>query len=305
MIVPKRLLIECTNRCNAKCSYCLRPYMDRRIFDLPFEDFKKWVRSAPYAEWVQPQGIGEPLIYPWIVDAISFIKAQGKKAMFYTNASLLTTGMSARLLDAGLDEITYSVDGFDEYTFGTREGLKWKTVLRNTEEFKRLRDRGGYHTRIKVRATITKRNRFRVFQFFKFWRKRVDVPGMMPEVSFPKPSELDRTPYATGKGFRCYHIFDPGPRPLTPVITILNNGNVVVCCQDWFSDYIMANLYETPILEAFNNPAFNRIREGMSTGLIYPYLCEFCRLGKLGKTHRIKPTTILMKISRKINLIAS
>jgi len=306
MIVPQRLLIEVTNKCNASCTYCLRSQMKRKVYDLPLQDFKRWVKSAPYAEWVQPQGIGEPLIYPHIVEALAYAKRLHRKTMFYTNASLLTRELSEQLLGCELDDLTFSVDGFNESTFQTRHGLSWSKVLRNIITFQQMKIQGGYSTHTKIRGTITDKNKHHMLQFYLFWRDKVDTVAMMPQVKFPARDSIDHMPYTSGNGFRCYHIFDPEPRPLTPAITILNNGNVVVCCQDWFSDYVMGNLYESTILDVFNSGAYNQLRHGMMTGRKYPVLCEYCRLGKLGKTHRAKPSTLLWRGINKLQpLLAS
>lgn len=296
MIIPKRLLIEVTDYCNAECDYCLRSLLKRGIFHLPIDIYKRWVKSAPYASWIQPQGIGEPLMYPWIAEALSYAKAQGKRTMFYTNASLLVKGMSERILDAGIDYLTFSVDGYDARTFASRAGLSWKKVYANILGFQHLRDKGGYETRTIIRATITDLNKWRIPNFFLFWRGKVDDVRMSRNVRFPTPEQLSRTPYAHGKGFQCYHIFDLQPRPTSPVITILNDGNVVLCCQDWFSDYIMGNLYEQSILDAFNSPQYEKIRQGMTAGTKYPYLCEFCRLAKIHKKHTQSPYQMIAEI---------
>jgi len=262
--------------------------MNRRVFHLPFETYKRWVRACPESTtWVQPQGIGEPLMYPHIVDALSFAKKRGLNTMLYTNATLLTANMSEQILEAGIDELTFSIDGFNERSFETRVGASWKKVVRNVDYFHRIRNKRGYKTYTKVRATITPNNRFRIMDFVNFWIKRTDDVAMMPLVMFPTPEQLDKTPYAmSNKGFQCYHIFDVNPRAKTPALAVLNNGNVVLCCQDWFSDYVMGNLHSQSPIEAFNSPKYAAIRHGMTTGTKYPFLCEFCRLGKIGKKHR-------------------
>jgi len=279
--------------------------MNRAVFDLPLQTYKEWVRACPDSlEWVQPQGIGEPLMYPHLIEALAYAKKRGLKTMFYTNATLLTGSMTEQLLETRLDTLTYSVDGYDERSFRTRVGASWKKVRGNIEYFQHYRNNGGYQTYTTVRATLTKLNRYHLFKFLNFWKTRVDNVAMMSLVDFPTPAQLDRTPYASGKGFQCYHMFNPGPRPLTPVLTVLNNGNVVLCCQDWFSDYVMGNLYKQKPLDAFNSPIYQRIRYGMMTGTKYPLLCEYCKLGKLRKRIRLDPYRLGFKVaSRLVNTV--
>jgi hypothetical protein len=303
-VLPKRLLIEVTNFCNADCDYCMRSMMRRKLLHLPIEDYKRWCRNVPaYTDWVQPQGIGEPLMYPDIAEAISYPKTLGKKVMFYTNASLLTQDRAELILDAGLDFLTFSVDGFDEQTFQSRKGLRWKPVLQNIMRFQKLRDQRGYTCKTQIRGTITDLNKWKIFQYYWFWTGKVDVVTMMPFVQFPTPQELDRKPWNSGTGFMCYHLF-PVKMPLTPAVAILNNGDVVVCCQDWHSDYVMSNLYADPWkhdpVAAFNSEKYEELRIGMQSGAKYPNLCEYCRLGKINKSHRRNPFRFYAKVSMRI-----
>jgi MoaA/NifB/PqqE/SkfB family radical SAM enzyme len=275
--------------------------MRRPIFHLPLYVFKNWVRQARNeTEWIQPQGIGEPLLYPDLIEALSFAKRKGKKTMFYTNASLLTHDMSESLLDVGLDSLTFSVDGFNEQSFNTRIGVNWKKVLENVRRFQKMKIQGGYATVTNVRGTITDRNKWNIFKYYYFWRKMVDVVSMMNYINFPDPEQLDKNRFAWGGGFECYHIFNPEPRPLTPAITILNNGNVVVCCQDWFSHYVMGNARFTKIYDIWNGEIFNKLRKFMKKGFCYPYLCEFCRLGKVRKRNRLSFFRIIARSSSKL-----
>jgi len=278
--------------------------MKRRIFNLRIDRYKKWVKALPFeCLWVQPQGIGETLMYPHFIEALEYAKKHKKKTMFYTNASLLTPSMSEQILETDLDSITFSIDGFSEDTFKSRVGLSWKKTLNNITVFLHMKQKGGYHTETGVRGTITDCNKWKMFNYYIFWRGKTDKIGMVREVRFPSPNELDETPYAySDKGFSCYHIFNqPDSEDSVPAITVLNNGNVVICCQDWFNDYVMANLYETNIVDAFNNKNFNEMRKGMITGTRYPLLCEYCRLSKINKNHLLSPYNIVVELMRAHN----
>jgi pyruvate-formate lyase-activating enzyme len=298
-VVPKRLLLECTNVCNATCGYCQRSEMERPVFHLDINLYRKWVKNSPFVEWIQPQGIGEPLMYPHIIEALDYAKRQGHKTMFYTNASLLTRRMTELLLDVQLDSLTFSVDGYNEHTFQTRTGLKWKPVLENVVYFQKRRDQIGGTTKTQIRGTITRKNRLWIPRYYWFWHGKVDVVTMMNLIQFPTPQEIDLHPFTQGPEFSCYHIF-PEDRPLTPAITVLNNGNVVVCCQDWFSDYVCANLHDMDPLRAFNTAIYNKIRGGMETGQHYPLLCDYCRLGKIKRNNPPSFWRYYAKISNRV-----
>ena len=59
-------------------------------------------------------------------------------------------------------------------------------------------------------------------------------------------------------------------------LAVKSNGDLVICSCDR-GNYVLANLLEeSDIIEAYNNDAFNDIREAEKTGVNYPTLCHTC-----------------------------
>lgn len=268
---PSLLWLELTNRCNANppCVFCERQYIGE-LQDMDFNLYKRIVDSCPSATLVQPQGVGEPLLYPHIVEAVAYARKKKKWVQFYTNASLLNNDLASQLLEAGLSKIRFSVDECSKEPYeAMRLGLSWKKVLSNIDNFQRLKNKGGYPTLTVVRACITPENKQRIGKIRQFWKNRVDSVMAKPEVDIPPPTELRKQKWSSDKNYvKC-------GRP-DKHLSVKSNGDLVLCCRDWFHVYVMSNLKEANILEEYNNDKFNSVRKAIGTGVNYPTICKHC-----------------------------
>ena len=238
---------------------------------MDFDFYKRIVdETEGYGKIIYPNGCGEPLLYPKIVEAIDYANKKGRKTMFYTNASMLDRNMSEKLLEVGLNEIRFSVDGCDKKTFESlRLGLSWDVVLSNIVYFLNYKKQGGYRCKTMIRATIAKENKNRWNDIKDFWRKKgVNKIAPVNEIHIPSPPEFLKPKYSSLKSFYC-------KRPIQH-LTITANGKVALCCVDYLGSYVMGDLNKTSVLEAFNSETFNQVRRAMKNGKNYPTLCNFC-----------------------------
>lgn len=117
--VLHQLFWECTLRCNLHCLHCgsdCRAIAETE--DMPLEDFLAVlddVRTVmdPGKITVQTVG-GEPLVRKDLVECGRAIRERGFHWAMVSNGLLLDEEMCARLLDAGLESIAISMDGFAE-----------------------------------------------------------------------------------------------------------------------------------------------------------------------------------------------
>jgi len=236
---------------------------------MDFDLYKRIIDSCPSSKEVHPQGLGEPLLYPHFIKAIAYAKRKGKTVVLYTNASLLDSDMAEQMLDVGVNEIRFSVEGHDRETYeSSRPGLSWNTVLANIENFQRLKNRGGYPTRTTIRMCETEENKPRIKEIINFWRKRVDWAFIIPELYIPPPTELDGRKRASGRHINC-------DKPFAH-LSVLSDGSLVLCCRDSYGSYKMADLNKADVLKAFNNEAFTKVRDAVREGRGYPMICHTC-----------------------------
>lgn len=97
---------------------------------------------------------GEPTIHPRFVEAIAYAKGKGiGEVSFLTNGSTLTPGFFTRIMEAGADWITVSVDGLGEMYESIRRPLKFAETLEKIKAAKAIKESAGKHRPvIKVQA---------------------------------------------------------------------------------------------------------------------------------------------------------
>ena len=115
----RRLAIELTTHCNLNCIWCYRgdpAYKHILNKDMPFEKLKKIVENTNGKfRMVHLGGLGEPLLYPKIIDAVELVKNLSDKVKITTNGILLTEKLIDKLVDAGLTHIEISIDAFSKH----------------------------------------------------------------------------------------------------------------------------------------------------------------------------------------------
>lgn len=142
MKVRTRMLdVELTNRCNALCSFCPRAATPEQGF-MTFETFKQVVARARELETppsLTLTGQGESTLHTQLVEFVQHASSEGLEVQMTTNANLLDKEMSRRLLDAGLNSITFSVSDFgDDYNLVYN--LDFEQTRANIIDFMALRD---------------------------------------------------------------------------------------------------------------------------------------------------------------------
>ena len=258
------------------CVFCGRNDVHKPLMHMDFDLFKSIVDAAPYTTQVHPQGFGEPLLYPHLVDAIRYCKERKKRVVFYTNASLLDEKMAIDLLESKVDQIRFSVDEITAELYEPlRRGLIWEEVLENIENFQYQKKKGKYKTETVARITQTKENAKRMHYITKFWSSRADLVVVSPEVDIPTFAQNHAEPFITFDG----KIDCPNPYEQ---FAVRSNGDVVLCCSDWFHNYVITNIAEGSItqeriLKIFNSDRYNKLRKGMETGIKCPSKCLSCK----------------------------
>lgn len=105
--------IEPTSRCTLRCTTCLRGshpslWQDR---DLDPAIFRKLEDVFGRTRAVHLQGWGEPLLHPHLIPFISQVKTAGSQASFTSNGTIMDDDLAHRLLESGVDAITFSMAG--------------------------------------------------------------------------------------------------------------------------------------------------------------------------------------------------
>ncbi len=125
-IIPlpvRRLHVELTSRCNFSCEFCPDRPMQRPRGTMPLPTLACLLSEAGQeglARQVHFHVMGEPLLYPDLIEAVRMARGNGLETWVTTNGSLLTPEVLTDLAEARLAHLTLSLQTPDAATFALR-----------------------------------------------------------------------------------------------------------------------------------------------------------------------------------------
>ncbi len=144
--------LEIINLCNFKCPLCKtleKDWVPRR--SIPIQQVRSII--DPVAQDLKDITLygnrGEPLLHKDIHTIVAYLKqATSAKVSISTNASLLTDEMSRTLLESGLDQMVFAVDGITQESYGAyRHGGNLDQILKNIKQFCEIKTTGQFGMR--------------------------------------------------------------------------------------------------------------------------------------------------------------
>ena len=249
-IKTRSIQLEAINICNYRCPLCassLKDWVVRR--EMTAEEVKRVIDpvAGDLREVVLYGRRGEPLLNKRIVEIVAYIKkAAGARISISTNGSLMDERKAAGLLEAGLDQIIFAIDGITQETYANyRVGGRLETVTANLQEFCRLKNKNNYPTRV-------------ILQFIPMAGNEQDIP-FLADFGYNLGVDLVRMKYSSNvyknKDFRT------SSQEFSPVapntdrfecpsgidkIYVDPNGYCYPCCYvEGEPDMLMGNAFET------------------------------------------------------------
>ncbi|MBI3557138.1 MAG: radical SAM protein [Deltaproteobacteria bacterium] len=143
---PFNVLIQVTNRCNLKCSFCdFWPNGAHPREELTIEDYRKLASDlARLGTFLISIEGGEPFIRP---DLIEIVRVFGEQHLpvLYTNGWYVTPENARKLFDAGLHQVGVSIDYPDAARHDAKRGAKgtYERAWAAIEAFKGAAPGGG------------------------------------------------------------------------------------------------------------------------------------------------------------------
>uniref|UniRef100_A0A6M3KWL4 Putative radical SAM superfamily protein n=1 Tax=viral metagenome TaxID=1070528 RepID=A0A6M3KWL4_9ZZZZ len=283
LIRPDEVHLESSSRCNADCIMCPRQGMSRWKGEMPRNLFLKVVEELTEAPPVMLHLHlnGEPMLLP--IDELAWRITYAKKILpsrviFFTNASLLTQDCTRKLLDSGLDEICFSVDGGTKETFeAIRRGLNFEQVVGNIRAFQELNVVQG--RKIKTHAFIVpqKLNQSSLDEFHQlFWKIGIDdvggsgvqnIGGLIDSNSMKLVGQYTKGSLKAP----CWRLFQD--------IDVMADGHVPICCQCVTGSLIVGNANIQNIYTIWRSPILNEIRvkhiQGKQAEVPFCDKCDF------------------------------
>ena len=261
--IPRELMIEVTNRCNANCVMCPHEKMKRPRGHMAWDIFTKIVDDASRFEgrglWITLHKDGEPLLDPLLFDRIARVRERLPRSwiQFNSNAQLLTDDMAARLLQSPPDRVVFSVDGATRETYeDIRGGLNYDVVCRNIESFLDRRRAAGSPLKVTMQMVVNRENLPEVDAYRRRWGGKVDLIVLKPMHNF-----LVKGTSARGAGLETFQ----RARCLQPFsnMVIFWTGDLGLCCWDYDNLVGLGNVRDAHLLDLYNGPKFMAVRRAM------------------------------------------
>lgn len=121
------LQIEPTTRCNFSCGFCGGRHAEQG--DLADGVLDATLAHFPEIEYVELSGLGEPLLFPGFIDALSALRARDKRVFLITNGSLLTENLAEGIVARGVEQVLVSIESPDPDHFRRIRGGELSKVL--------------------------------------------------------------------------------------------------------------------------------------------------------------------------------
>lgn len=280
---PLHLDIETTNICNLLCKMCSRTiqiedgtYVD--IGTMSMNLYKQIIDEGVENGLcsIKLNYLGEPLSDKYIVERIKYAKDHGiLDVMFNTNATLLTEEMSHRILEAGIDDIFFSVDSISREKFNKiRIGADLETVIKNIKNFMKIKNDGNYkHVQTRTSMVVLPGSEAEVEEYASFWLPIVGIVGFDEWVN----QSTSRGEYEEyNPDFVCSQPFQR--------LFVMYDGVCTPCCIDATRSYALGDANKNTIKEIWHGELLNKLRDAQTSGKYRDIdMCRKCHV-PLAKT---------------------
>lgn len=133
--LPSHLQLEITSACNLRCLMCLvryRPPVNKLAGAMRPELYHRLVEDMPGLRRLTLQGLGEPLLSPYLLEMISTAVGRDIAVGFNTNATLLSRRRAEELVASGVNWLHVSLDGASAAGYErVRDGADFDRVVAN------------------------------------------------------------------------------------------------------------------------------------------------------------------------------
>ena len=248
---PMHLDIESTSRCNLNCTFCDKlPLLKEEEFgDMDIRLYKKIIdEGAEHNLWaVKLSYRGEPLLHKDIAEMVAYAKKKGILDVYFnTNGMLLDKTMCEKLIDAGLDRISISVEGTDPRAFEReRVGAQFDIILKNTDALLELRKKRGLsHPKVRIQTINFPDSDFNEYK--EFWSAHSD--------------EVAAVDYKDESNRKQGIEYDWACPQLWQRMTIEWNGAIMPCNNDDLHHLVIGNAKENTIYKCWHNQKVENMR---------------------------------------------
>ena len=217
--------------------------------------FRRIIDETPQFDFVLAFQWGEPLLHPQFFDLVRYAAERGVRTMITSNGTHLSPENRRRLLECGLERVTFSVDG-DHITHRRIRGVDLADLRRDILALVSERDAAGARLRIDISMVVDAATESALDTYFADWKGIADRVQAIPRLV----AERRTTP--------CRELW-------RGTLVVLWDGRVTTCCVDSEGLLTVGDARTERLVDVFNGERMRAIRRAHADGR-FPALCEMC-----------------------------
>jgi MoaA/NifB/PqqE/SkfB family radical SAM enzyme len=270
---PLGLNIESTNFCNLDCFFCPRKEAVKGEGLMDFELFTRIVdecaEHGPIGK-VSLHKDGEPLAHPRIVDMVRYLKdkSAAETISFTSNGILMKQRKAEQLLEAGLNQVSFSIDATSGDTYKQSKGRdKYDQVEENVRNFLAMKPDD---VQVAVKFIRMQENEGEEECFIETWRN-LGADILITEYHDWSGSVRDSS-LVSIEATSSYACENPWYS-----LAVNWDGKVSICCVDWDSQAVVGDANSESIYDIWHGEALRSIRETHLAGRAHSMSpCDTC-----------------------------
>ncbi len=287
---PQRVQIQTQSGCNGRCVFCpnedtlkagiSQGKMSEELFRKIIDDLAETNPNR-----VSLYLMNEPMADKRLPDFIRYTteRIPQTSTLVTTNGTYLNAERAEAMISAGLKRLKVSLQSLDPEKNRAIMGYSSEKVIEGVLATKRVMDRmRATKFDLRVSMVVTKDNREEIDRARRFWKR-----NGVRLVTSALENRGGNIGNAEEMNDGAMHVRDHCIRP-SREMCILYNGDVVLCCVDWYRKVILGNVAERHVAKVWNDEPVQQIREGFSEQKpeLLPDLCLNCTESACANRHR-------------------
>lgn len=296
---PLHVDIELSSVCNLNCPMCytITDHFKSKVKAgfMNFDLYKKIVDECAKAGVfsIRLSLRGESTLHKHFLEAIRYAKAHGidEVSTLTSGRTFIDPGFCKEVVDAGLDWITFSVDGtYDEYE-KIRKPITYPQIKQALSNLKNAREsQGKQKPAIKVQG-VWPAVRPDPERYLEEMTPLCDLIYVNPLVDYlQNDRDIEYEP-----GFCCYQPFQR--------LVIFSNGLAAPCANDQMGEHIVGDAAQESIVDIWSGEKMNRFRkahrEKKAVGLFG--ICQKCQVPRKRTSEQVTINGSLFAIDNYSN----
>lgn len=262
---PLIVAVEVSDLCNFNCAFCpngnnkLLKNTSRKLGFMEMDIFKKIIDDISQFDNklkdLRLYGNGEPLLNPYFPDMVKYAKDANisNRVKVSTNASKLNRELSLKIIEAGLDRIEISIEGFssEEYKKFSKIELNFDELYENIKFF--YKNKKQCEVFIKVcdsNPTEEYKNKFR--EMFENFADIINIEHVSDAWNGYYNEELNYSSHLSGDKLQANL-----NKMVCPIILytahISSKGELISCFGDFKKNIIFSDLTKNNLKDAWNS----------------------------------------------------